>query len=439
MPQKTQPYSTYLSQFCSLVGVPVSRLSTEIAEGARLFWNNGLKRVWQYYDWEEIAPYGEARFVGNKLTYPNDLSKTAYWTATAMTITGDQLANPLDGRVTASKLLETTANSAHSAAHAAIAIIPNTTYIYSAYVRPNGRSWVYLNLNDGDLSHNCFFNVTTGALGTATNCTGQIQQVGAGYYLCSIQFTTSTSITATTSAITIQTSTDGSTLSYAGSATLGLYVWGALVQQTTNTGTADSLIAYDQTGEDAIETVFMVWKDSPFAQILPREQGYTLTSSGIQIIDGVILSYPVVNSAGITSITLQSNPVFLYYRKSMPDFFGDTYDSTDSYAVDEQVYFTASDGTADFYKCVAAASAGDTPATDPDKWTKLQIPDALFWPAMMHAFGDWLISDGQFEKAALNLQVAQSRMEDGIARQSRQQGRDFPLRVNTHVTSQARY
>jgi hypothetical protein len=436
---KLQPYSAYLAQFCSLVGIPVSRLSTEIAEGARLFFNNSLKRTWDYYDWAEISPYGEARFVGNKLTYPNDLSKTANWTATAMTITGDQLANPLDGRVTASKLLETTANSAHQAAHSAVSIIPSTTYIYSAYVRPNGRSWVYLNLNDGDLAHNCFFNVTTGALGTQTNCVGQIQQCGAGYYLCSIQFTTSTSITATTSTITVQTSTDGSTLSYAGTATLGLYVWGALLQQTTNTGISDSLVALDQTGEDRIDTVFQVWKDSPFGACTPRAQGYTLTANGIQIIDGVVLSYPVVNSAGITTTTLQSNPVFLYYRKMMPDFQGDTYSASDTYAVDEQIYFTAADGTSDWWKCIVATTAGQSPTTTPTSWSKLQIPDTLFWPTMQHAFGDWLVSDGQTERAAIHYQMADGRLMDMIDKESRQQARDAICRFQTHTTSQNRY
>lgn len=421
-----------------MIGVPVSRLSTEIAEGARLFWNTGFKHTWNFYDWSAISPYGEARFVGNKLTYPNDLSKTANWTATAMTITGDQLANPLDGRVTASKLLETTANSAHSAAHSAVSIIPSTTYTYSAYVRPNGRSWVYLNLNDGDLAHNCFFNVTTGVLGTQTNCTGQIQQAGAGFYLCSLQFTTSTSITATTSAITVQTSTDGSTLSYAGTATLGLYVWGALLQQTTNTGITDALVAYDQTGEDRIDTTFQVWKDSPFGACVPREQAYILTRDGIQIVSGTVVSYPVVNSSGVTITTQQSNPVFLYYRKVMPDFFGSTYDSTDSYSVDEQVYFTASDGTADFYKCIAAASAGDTPSTDPDKWSKLQIPDDLFWPTVFQAFGDWLTSDGQPQPAAAYYTLSQNKLADQVEKESRQQARDFPIRIQTHTTSQSR-
>lgn len=439
MASKLQPYSAYTAQMCALMGIPTGRLSTEIAEGLRVFFNTGLKHVWNYYDWVDLCPNGEARFVGNKFGYSNDLSKTAEWTATALTITGDNLADPLDGRVTASKLLETSATSAHSVAHSAVAIIPSTTYIYSAYVRPNGRSWVYLNLNDGDLAHNCFFNVTTGALGTQTNCVGQIQQVGAGFYLCSIQFTTSTTITATTSSLTLQVSTDGSTLSYAGSATVGLYVWGACLQQTNNTGLADSLVAYDQTGEERLDTVFQVWADSPFGALPPRRMGYTLTSSGIQIIDGVVISYPIVNSAGVTINILQSNPVFLYYRKGMPDFQGDAYAAASTYAVNDQIYFQSTDSTYDYWKCVVATTAGQSPTTTPASWSKLQIPDTVFWPTVFHAFGDWLTSDGQMEKAAAYYTLSEGKLMDQIDRESRQQARDFPIRVQTHTTSQCRY
>ncbi len=432
---KVRSYSDVLNNLCALIGLPVARLSTEIAESLRVAFNSGYWRVAQFYDWVEICPYGEARFVGNKLDYPNNLAITSAWTATAMTPTGNSIANPLDGRITASKLLETTANSAHSEAHTAVAIVPSTTYYYSAYVRPNGRNWVYLKVDDGDLVHSCFYNVTTGVLGTELNCTGQIQSVGSGFYLCSFSFTTSTSITATTSAITVQTSTDGSTLSYAGTATLGLYVWGVLLQQTTNTGLRDALVAYDQAGETEIDTVFQCWRDSPFNAGTPRAQGYILSQLGIQVITGTVVYYAVVNSAGVSVTTQQSNPVFLYYRMRQPDFSGDTYVSADSYAVGDQVYFTDSDSVANYYKCIAAASAADTPESDPDKWELLEIPDSIFWAAVYRAYGDWLTSDGQADKGQQAYQIAETKMLDEVERQSRQQSRDFPMRVQTHSNS----
>jgi hypothetical protein len=422
----------------ALMGVPVARISTEVAASINAAWNSNFRRVWELYEWLDVCPNGEARFVGNKIGYSNDLSKTAEWTATALTITGDQLANPCDGRVTASKLLETSANSTHSVAHSALAIIPSTTYVYSCYVRPNGRNWVYIKFDDGDLVHSCFFNVTTGALGTELNCTGNMQQVAGGFYLCAIQFTTSTSITATTSAVTIQISTDGSTLSYAGTTTVGLYVWGALVQQTTNTALADSLVAFDQTGEDRMEAVFEVYFDSPYASTLPRVAGYQLTPSGIQIISNTVLSYAVVNSAGVTINYQQSNPVFIFYRKQVPEFTGSVFSTTATYAVDDQVYFTNSASVLDYYKCIVATSAGQSPDTTPTSWSKLQIPDSLFWCSMWFCYGDWLISDGQADKATGAYQLAQGKMDDAMDRESRQMRNDIPMRVATHTSQQSR-
>lgn len=436
MSTKLQAYSNYLTTVCGLLGVPTSRLSTEIAAALNGFWNTEIQKVWNFHPWEDICPYGEARFVGNKFGYTNDLTQTSEWTATNLTITANSIANPLDGNVNASKLLETTTNGVHGVGHSAVSIIPSTTYAYSFLIRPNGRSWAYLKIDDGSLVHSCFFNVTTGALGTALNCTGQMQNVGQGFYYCSIQFTTSTSISATTSSITLQTSTDGSTLSYAGDVTKGLYAWGALLQQTTNTGITDMLVAYDQTGEERLDTVFQVWADSPFNSSLPREQGYTLTTKGIQIISGTVVNYAVVNSAGVTITTPQANPVFIYYRKSVPSYTGNTYSSTATYAVGDQVYYTSTAGTSDYWKCIVATTAGQSPDTTPASWSKLEIPDALFWPAVYFAYADWLLSDGQQDKAGGMFQLAETKLADQIERETRQQARTgLPLRVSTHVSS----
>jgi hypothetical protein len=108
---KTRNYSDFLSSVCALIGVPTSRLSTELAESLNLMFNNSIRDIWMATQWFDTCPRGEARFVGNRLTYPNNLSKTAYWTNTALTITANNIANPLDGEVTASRLMETAANS----------------------------------------------------------------------------------------------------------------------------------------------------------------------------------------------------------------------------------------------------------------------------------------------------------------------------------------
>lgn len=434
----TKSYSDFLTSWGALVGVPTDRVSTELAAVANTFFNTAIKTVWEAGPWLENSPRSEARFAGNLITYPNNLAQTSVWTATALTITANSIQNPVDGRTTASKLMETAANSAHSAAHSANNQTVSTSYQVTAYVRPNGRDWVYLKYADGSLDHTCFFDVTNGTVGTAANCTGTIAAQSNGYYLCSIAFTTSTSVTAT-GTLTLQVSTDGSTLSYAGDTAKGLYVWGVLVQQTSNNSMNDYLIEWDQSGEDAIECVFDVYQTNPMAASYPRRQGYDLTPSGIQIINGTWSSYYVngVNQANVFGSN-PANPCFLFYRRKVPDFSGDTYSASATYAVGDQIYFTNSDGDSDYYKCLVATSAGQSPDTTPTSWEVLPIYSAFFHYCVYQAFGNWLISDGQMDKAQGAYAIAQRRMDDQFDRLERQMGDVMPVKIQTHVSAQAR-
>jgi len=95
-----------LSQLCGLIGVPTSRLTTELASSLNTLFNANVRQVWGAGNWPDLSIWGEARFAGNLLTYANDVSQTTYWTATNLTVTGNSINNPADNRVTASKLLE---------------------------------------------------------------------------------------------------------------------------------------------------------------------------------------------------------------------------------------------------------------------------------------------------------------------------------------------
>lgn len=431
-------YSAFLANWAALIGIPSTRITTELAATANVFFNSAMKRIWEASPWYENSPRGEARFAGNKLTYANNLAIVSAWTPTALAVTGNAIVNPVDGRVTASKLLETVANSAHSIVHTATAQTVSTSYQVSAYVRPNGRDWVYLVYNDGSLSHSCFYDCTNGVLGTQTNCVGNIASQSNGYYLCTFTFTTSTSVT-TTGTTTLQTSTNGSTLSYAGDVTKGLYVWGVLVQQTTNTGSQDYLIDWYQVGEQPIECLFDLYQTSPLATNVPQRQGYDLTPDGIQMINGTWSSYYIngVNQSNIYGSN-PANPVFLFYRRLLPDYTGDTFDATDTYAVDEQVYFVTTAGVGNFYKCLVATTAGQSPATTPTSWEVFPVYQTFFDFCVYQAFGDWLMSDGQMDKAGGIYALAQTKMDNEFDRVERQMGDVMPTKWQTYVSAQAR-
>lgn len=438
MPLPLKNYTDFLANWGALVGVPANRISIELAATANTLFNTAVKRIWEAGPWLENTPRSEARFAGNRLTYPNNLATVAAWTPTALMITGNAIVNPVDNRVTASKLLETSATSAHAVLHTATDQTVTTSYQVSSYVRPNGRNWVYLQYADGDLTHSCFYNVNSGVLGTQTNCIGNIAAQSNGYYLCTFSFTTSTSITPT-GAFTLQVSTDGATLSYAGDATKGLYVWGNLVQQTTNTGSADYLIPWQQLGEDQIECVFDLYQTSPLATNVPQRQGYQLTPDGIQMINGTWSSYYIngVNQSNIYGSN-PANPVFLFYRRLLPDYTGDTFDATATYAVDDQVYFVDSDGDGDYYKCLVATIAGQSPESTPLSWSVLPIYATFFQFIVYQAFGDWLLSDGQMDKGNGAYSIAEDKMANEFDRLERQMGTVMPTKWQTYVSAQAR-
>jgi hypothetical protein len=59
----------------------------------------------------------------------------------------------------------------------------------SVYAKAGTKNWTRL-LCSGTISGNAYFNLQTGALGTATNCTSKIEAAGNGYYRCSISVNT---------------------------------------------------------------------------------------------------------------------------------------------------------------------------------------------------------------------------------------------------------
>lgn len=429
----TKAYSDFLNREADLCGILRTNIPTDVAA----LWNGSftpaIREAWERGNWIDVCPFGEARFIGNLLASPNNLTNAA-WTATNLSITANALANPADSRVTASKALETVTNGEHKTVQTET-FFPSTNYQFSFYARALGRNYAYVAISDGTTSYTAFFNVYNGTIGTSANFTAtSIQQQPNGFFLCTATFTSSA--TASTGSVALQISTDGSTISYAGDVTKGLYFWGAQLQQTTYPSTDDTLLPWDQTGESEIEAVFQVWRDSPVWANFPQPQGYEITPNGIQIIPqfgGGSFVQPVNYAAPMPNL------VWIYYRKRCPTFTGDDFDATATYAAGEQIYYTAADGESNYYKCLAATSAGQDPDDTPAKWELLEIPAVFFDFVCYRVYSEWLLSDGQMDKAAGAEQVASNRLDTEFDRQERQMGDVLPMKVQTHVTSQARW
>jgi hypothetical protein len=152
----------------------------------------------------------------------------AAWTKTRSSITSNTIVAP-DGTLTGDKLVEdTTASNTHQVSQSAS--LTAGTHTYSIFAKAGERSVLQTfrsNLNIDLFTHT--FNLSTG---TASGTGASIVSVGNGWYLC-----ISTVTVNTTGSTGINFSTNnGSTNSYTGNGTSGLYLWGAQLEQSSSVG-----------------------------------------------------------------------------------------------------------------------------------------------------------------------------------------------------------
>lgn len=72
----------------------------------------------------------------------------------------------------------------------------------------------------------------------------------------------------------------------------------------------------------------------------------------------------------------------------------------------DQCYFTDTAGRGNFYQCAVATSAGQSPATTPASWSKIQIPANWRWVLARITYANLLEMDGQKDKAEAEHQMA---------------------------------
>lgn len=174
-----------------------------------------------------ILPANYVPAMATRTSYTNLILQsetlTTTWTTTNLTVTGSGRANPLNGQVTMFKGLETVTNAQHY-------LTQNYTftaasYTFAIFVAGGlGRDYQYLRINDGTSDHACFFNTTTGTVGTASGgAVGVMYAQSDGSYLLAITATCA----AGSGAVYVQSASNSSTVSYAGDVTKGFYAWGA--------------------------------------------------------------------------------------------------------------------------------------------------------------------------------------------------------------------
>lgn len=413
------------------------------------YFNNNSRTCWTYANWFDLCPMGEARFINNSLNSPNDLTlSTTLWAKTGVTAAISTLvANPLDGRFNVTQASET--NTGSAAQHLftqslGTALVPSQTHTFSAYFRPIGGRNVQLATNDGTGNgYYMNFNLTalTATIGVLSGTVvGTIQQLSGGWYLCSITFTTSASAIVSGSSSTV-TILSGTSDTYIGDSTKGGHIYGCVLQQTSNLTDRANLLPWVQAGEPEIDAFYTAWRNAPYSANSPTKIGYSITNNGIQLIGSTWNNGYLLTPSGITTTTsgmagVLANPVYIYYRVAPFSYFGAAWTAILTYAIGDIVQFTnATSGVINYYTCLAATTAGQSPVTNPSSWQLNWIPDILFQYCVYKGYADWLRTDGQFDKANAQEGLAQTILENEFDTQEREMGMSAPLRVQTHLTS----
>jgi hypothetical protein len=159
----------------------------------------------------------------------NEFSNAAWTTDNLQTVTDNAVTGP-DNTSSADYMVEANGFGGQKRLYQVVltSTNPNT---WSVYAKGNGRDWVAINpynLGDGGTDPLCYFNVSTGALGTmAAGCTGRIEAAANGFYRCSVTRTPGHGY----GYIMINIADADNSPTYTGDNAKGMYVYGAQVEE----------------------------------------------------------------------------------------------------------------------------------------------------------------------------------------------------------------
>ena len=217
----------------------------------------------------------------NLLTYSEQFDNAA-WTKTNITASANTsgTTDPI-GTNTASKILETTATGTHSIRITAT-VTSGQNITFSFYAKAAGRNFVRF-WEDVNTGKQGYFDL---ANGTATNSDFSsiaIQSVGNGWYRCS---GTINSFAGTSYGFRVHVSTDGTTTSYAGDDTKGVYLWGAQLETGSTATSYQKVVATTDVTESGVSDLWHLVFDGSDDSLVTNAVDFSVTDE-MTVIAGV--------------------------------------------------------------------------------------------------------------------------------------------------------
>ena len=226
----------------------------------------------------------------NLLTYSEQFDNAA-WSVYASTVSPDAAAGPFGGTSTADRLVENATNDNHFIYR--LQTINNVTQTFSVFLKAQERTLVTLSFsNFVNFDTRANFNLAQGTLISVsanntdyTNTSGRIDDVGNGWYRCSI---TTTKGTVNSSNHALILAFNGATTIFASNTSTGFLMWGAQLETNTSMG------PYVQTVASAASSRSTTWVN------LMGNAAYNGTLNGV-----------IVHNSASSNTTLLSPASFL--------------------------------------------------------------------------------------------------------------------------------
>jgi hypothetical protein len=159
----------------------------------------------------------------NLLNFPQDFDNAA-WNKTRVTIEQKAILAPNNFSFAQKVVEDTSVNTTHLIRQAATLNV--LEYTFSIYAQQAGRNWVRIS-NANLAGASAFFDLSIGVLGlVGSGCTAFIENVGNGWYRCSITFTPSSG----TNNFDVNLGEADNDVVFTGDGESGIFIWGAQLE-----------------------------------------------------------------------------------------------------------------------------------------------------------------------------------------------------------------
>jgi len=195
----------------------------------------------------ELDKIALTAFIGNQnLVQRSEEFDNAYWTKAGLQSLVVNATTAPDGTLTADKLVEDSANSAHAAYFAGpgaigTTIIVNQVYTASVYAKYESRRYLFLSFFTQDARNVIVADLISGTITSSAlinspkSTSSKIENVGNGWYRVSLSLSSTTTnmgfIIGMSNSATPTFNPSSGDISYAGDGVSGIYIWGAQINK----------------------------------------------------------------------------------------------------------------------------------------------------------------------------------------------------------------